>query len=290
MALLGSTDQLVIALDHWVESKFKSKRQNKNNKRGQGNTNRHYNQAKGGSGKRASEYKKAQDLYAKNRSGLAEIVLDGRSTYESPELPSLGEVEDLFGGIWESEAVTDDGVISDPKVAQKETFYPISPYDVGTWKAHWQPSAPGPDGITVTDVKKFDNLELSIVFTVVFGSKVHPTTWKQSRTVLVPKDGDKRKANNYRPITIGSALQRLLHRIVQGRIGEAVRLNHHQRGFVKMDGTLANCLILDHYIGSRKDAGKNYNVLSVDLRKAFDSVHHSSILRGLKRVGLEGNS
>ncbi|CAH1995342.1 unnamed protein product [Acanthoscelides obtectus] len=287
MAIFGSPEQLAVALDRWVESKLNKKAPINRVQRRNQQPGRHYNQSKGSSGKRASEYKKAQDLFARDRSGLADIVFGGRSMYEPPKLPTILEVETLFAGIWESPAGTDDEAISDPKAATSEFFYSISPDVVSMAKTNWQNSAPGLDGLTIADIKKIDNKELSIVYTIILGRNIHPTTWKYSRTVLVPKDGDSAKADNNRPITIGSSLQRLMHRIVNNRIGEAVQLNHHQRGFKRIDGTLANVLILDHYIGSRVEAGKSYNVLSVDIRKAFDSVSHSFIIRGLERVGLE---
>ncbi|CAH2014096.1 unnamed protein product [Acanthoscelides obtectus] len=122
MAIFGSPEQLAVALDRRVESKLNKKAPINRVQRRNQQPDRHYNQPKGSSGKRASEYKKAQDLFARDRSGLADIVFGGRSMYEPPKLPTILEVETLFAGIWESPAGTDDEAISDPKAATSEVF------------------------------------------------------------------------------------------------------------------------------------------------------------------------
>lgn len=91
---------------------------------------------------------------------------------------------------------------------------------------------------------------------------------------------------NYRPITISSALMRLLHRIMARRIKDGVRLSLHQRGFTDSDGTLANTLITQNYIRARTENRKPFNVLSLDLQKAFDSVNQGSVIRALRRLGV----
>lgn len=47
--------------------------------------------------------------------------------------------------------------------------------------------------------------------------------------------------------------------------------------FTNVDGTLANTLILDHYIRDRREKGKAYCGASLDIRKAFDIVSHWSL-------------
>ena len=57
-----------------------------------------------------------------------------------------------------------------------------------------------------------------------------------------------------------------------------------QRGFTKTDGCLANSLILDTIVNDRTQARLGTSMITMDLRKAFDSVSHFSILRALRRV------
>ena len=290
LALLGSNQELLVAIDQWLDSIISKKGAGKpTGQRGKGLGKRNYGQSRGGRGKRAANYKKAQDLFRKDRKCLAEVVLSGRDMYEPPELPSLRDVEDLYGNILESVSPEDNEVISDPK-PQCNTFRPITEEDVRKAMSNWQTSAPGLDRLSIPDVKKVPPIVWSVVLSVIFGRNIHPTSWKELRTTLVPKDGDRKQATNWRPITIGSAAQRLLHRALHARLRDATRLNANQRGFCETDGTLANVLILDHYLGSRVERGSAYNVVSLDLAKAFDTVSHNSILRALKRAGIEGGT
>lgn len=105
-------------------------------------------------------------------------------------------------------------------------------------------------------------------------------------TVLIPKGGDLQDPTNWRPITVGSAWQRLLHRIVSSRIVKATNLNRNQRGFTSGDGVLANCFLLDTYIHNKRKKVRPYNVVSLDIAKAFDTVSHHSIRRALQRHGI----
>lgn len=109
-----------------------------------------------------------------------------------------------------------------------------------------------------------------------------PRQWTTASTVLVPKDGDLNDLNNWRPLTITSGWLRLYHRILASRLKKSVNLHNNQRGFTDSDGVLINSTILETYIKDKSSANKPYNVMRLDKRKAFDSVHHSSILKALQ--------
>lgn len=81
-------------------------------------------------------------------------------------------------------------------------------------------------------------------------------------------------------------MQRLLHRILAKRLSASVDLHPLQRGFTSTDGTLANTIMLDHYIRSRRAKGKTYNIISLVVRKAFDTVAHPAIVGALDRLGV----
>ncbi|GJQ66893.1 hypothetical protein Trydic_g13549, partial [Trypoxylus dichotomus] len=107
-------------------------------------------------------------------------------------------------------------------------------------------SAPGPDGITIALIKRCPTNPLEVLFNIILYRRMTPTAWKTSRTVLIP-------------ITIGPALQRLLHRVLAKRLGKAVPPHPAQRGFISIDGTLANLVLLEHYIKARRLKRKSYN-------------------------------
>lgn len=72
------------------------------------------------------------------------------------------------------------------------------------------------------------------------------------------------------------------------RIKKATTLNLNQRGFVDGDGALANCLLLDTYIHSKREQIRPHTVLSLDITKAFDNISHHSLKRALLRHGIDG--
>ncbi|KAK9747005.1 Reverse transcriptase (RNA-dependent DNA polymerase) [Popillia japonica] len=88
------------------------------------------------------------------------------------------------------------------------------------------------------------------------------------------------------PITVASALERLLHHVLVRRLSKYLQLNHLQRDFVQEDGVLANAIILDQYMTIRRASRKSYNVASSYVRKAFNTISHRSIWRALQRHGV----
>ncbi|KAH0821028.1 hypothetical protein GEV33_001763 [Tenebrio molitor] len=198
-------------------------------------------------------YKKAQDLYRKNRAGLAEVILGGKPLAETVKarMPSLRNVEDLYGGILESPSPADDAPFEAKFVERSESLQPITEDKVCDAKTGWSHSAASPDRVSVAAVKASDESTLAIFFNVLLFRGVQPTVWRDTRTILIPKGGDPTNAENWRPITIGSAIQRLFHRVLIKRLKSQIGLSMHQRVFVNTDGTLANILILDQYIMER---------------------------------------
>lgn len=232
--------------------------------------------------RRQAIYKKAQDLFLKDRTSLAERIVRGKSLLEDEVFPPIEEVQSLYEQLFSTPSPADNGPIS----CRKEAFFPVTGEEIAGALNNWSNSAPGPDGILIGQVKRCPPLRLEALFNILLYRRHTPTSWLGTRTVLIPRDGDRSKASNWRPITISSAVQRLLHRILARRISQSVQLNPRQRGFSNIDGTLANTVLLDHYIKSRRLKRKAYNVVSLDVRKAFDSVPHSSIVRALDRCGV----
>ena len=126
---------------------------------------------------RASLYKRPQDLWQKSRSTLAGAVLDGGSADSMGEnVPEVNNVEQLFGGIFESVCPPDQEPLRYPKGSQP-VFLPVTPEEVGAAKRGWSISAPGPDGIGVAQVGGRSD-ELAVLYTLIL--------WKSSWGLLRP--------------------------------------------------------------------------------------------------------
>lgn len=314
-ALVDSDRVLGNVLDTWLDTTFYQKLGRRNNNTGQRDrltqtritqftstsgqaainnpstqanihNSANYAQRYTGRGLRASNYKKAQDLYSKNRATLASAIMEGKSLQTADKYPSMERVENFYRGILEAPMVEDHEPIEETKTSVVDTERPFTATEIDQAKTGWAMASAGPDLIPVPVVKNVPSEILAILFNVIYHRKFIPKAWRQSRTTLIPKEGDKEDPANWRPITVSSAFLRLFHRVLAKRLKDATVLNLNQRGFINLDGTLANTMVVHHYIRNRIEARKAYNVLSIDLRKAFDTVNQSSVLRAMRRVGL----
>lgn len=250
----------------------------------------HYGRANGIRGKRSTYYKKVQQLYGKNKKSLAQHILnDTAISQHSNAEPSLQSIRQHFTNSFGSEATPT--VIEPSREAITEMpWTSITADEVANAKKGWRHSAPGPDGISTRQIIQTDNRALAVVFNLVTITNTVPVSFKSVRTTLVYKSGPKELPENWRPITVGSAIQRLHHRVLIARIRSLTRPHFNQRGFTSIDGTLANSLILDTYIKERRNNGKTMAIVLLDVSKAFDTVTHSSINNTMQRFGLDSTT
>lgn len=174
----------------------------------------------------------------------------------------------------------------DPKTSDNSP-HPITAEEVAKAKVRWRKSAPGPDGVTTEQVRSKPDRQLALLFTVLLYSNTQLARFKKSRTTLIYKKGIRTDPANWRPITVASMLLRLFHRVLADRLRQQTQLNPNQRGFIQQDGTMANVLILETFLKSRAAALSTTSIVGIDVTKAFDSVSHHSIERGLNRMRIE---
>jgi len=62
-----------------------------------------------------------------------------------------------------------------------------------------------------------------------------------------------------------------------------------QFGFLSGRSTLQQLLLFINELLEAKTAGKASDVIYLDLRKAFDSVHHNKLLHKLRSLGISGD-
>lgn len=79
---------------------------------------------------------------------------------------------------------------------------------------------------------------------------------------------------------------RLFSKIVAKKFN-SLQLNLAQKGFRNIDGCLANALLLQCVIKMCRRRSRPYVVITLDLRKAFDTVSIFSIIRALRRAGVD---
>ena len=106
------------------------------------------------------------------------------------------------------------------------------------------------------------------------------------------KKGDKDKTENYRPITLLSALGKLFTRILNNRLCSWAEKYHiyveAQAGFRKEMGTIDNVFVINGLINHLLNANKRLFVAFIDFSKAFDYVVKDNLWFKLIRYGVRG--
>jgi hypothetical protein len=105
------------------------------------------------------------------------------------------------------------------------------------------------------------------------------------RTIYIPKGSETNDALKYRPITIASHILRVFHKIMARRFDAFLPLKYTQKGFRSGDGIAQHVLSLQAIIDGAKRERKPLNLVFLDVRKAFDSVSHDTIVLAMRRLG-----
>uniref|UniRef100_A0A3Q2QDV6 Reverse transcriptase domain-containing protein n=1 Tax=Fundulus heteroclitus TaxID=8078 RepID=A0A3Q2QDV6_FUNHE len=240
-----------------------------------------------------NKYRILQNMYKKDRSTAAAFVLDGAE--KVPCVVPRDVVENTYTRIWGG---------NDPFVGLNDhTDLPQTDNDLLIWpltadeilssiKGMKRRSAPGPDGIQLADLLSWDptGQKLEALYNSMLYIGRLPNCLKESRTTLIPKSmGDElQKIENWRPITIGSSILRVLSNTLAKRLSEACPLNRSQRGFIGGGkGCAENLMVLDGIMNNAKKSTRSLAVVFIDLARAFDSVSHKLIEEVLKGRGTE---
>lgn len=239
----------------------------------------------------ATRYARTQDLWKKNPSRLASLVIGdnlGDLIQDGPRVdPPREATTNLFQGLWGSACDTTLR-LPRPVAHSNARVDPILPREVTQKIRRLRPGgAPGPDGVTKKGLTAYPHAAntLAVVFNVALFRGTYPRAWLKNRTTLIPKAGkDLAKAENWRPITIAPIAGRIFSGMVEARLLRQVTVSERQRGFRPGNGCHVNCWILDEVLRQ----GKRSRVVGVqlDVSKAFDTVSHAAIAEVLSSHGV----
>lgn len=146
-------------------------------------------------------------------------------------------------------------------------------------------SAPGPDGITIEDVKSLRTPELAVILNSIMLCDRPPNCMLESRTRLIPKKSDAPQPGDYRPITVSSAILRSLHKILARRITNTIPIRQEQTAFRPLDGSSLNIYLLDLAIRYHRANFKPMYMASIDVSKAYDTVTHEALRDTITHYG-----
>ena len=149
-----------------------------------------------------------------------------------------------------------------------------------------QATAPGPDMVKVSELRKADRSHLLALFNLWLLSGELPKPFRLGRTTLIPKTTHPSGAGEFRPITVLSVLVRFFHRIIAKRLFSKSPLDVRQKAFLPLDGCAESIALLDGCIAHSTKTLKPLYLATLDVAKAFDSVSHATVLRAAERLGV----
>ena len=132
----------------------------------------------------------------------------------------------VYGERFGSDSPRDDHKVQPLEGTEVVELTPFSEGEVlGIMKALGASSAPGPDGITVSVIVEWGvNVVRPIVNSSLWTGKI-PDQLRLNRTTLIPKKVKPEGVNDYRPLTIGQMMNRIL-KLIQGSALKAEQKLH----------------------------------------------------------------
>ena len=121
-----------------------------------------------------------------------------------------------------------------------------------------------------------------------------PTDWKKAQITAIFKKGDRKKAHNYRPVSLTSITCKVLESILRDQVMEHLTkndlLSNQQFGFIKGRSAVLQLLkVLDEW-SQTLDQGESIDCIYMDFQKAFDTVPHRRLITKLKGYNIHENT
>lgn len=153
-------------------------------------------------------------------------------------------------------------------------------------------TAAGTDRITYAVLRRKDpgGHVLSSLYGVCLKNRRIPAAWKTARTILLHKKGAKDDLGNWRPISLSSCLYKVYSGILADRLGHwAARtgaISRVQKGFMPAEGCMEHNFLLQQALDDASFTSSDLVVTWLDLKNAFGSVPHATLLLLLRQHGV----
>ena len=177
------------------------------------------------------------------------------------------------------------------------TFYlnPIHPEECSKIIRNLKKTKQDRDSIPVKTFIELHDSFLHIICELInlsFSSGKFPDSLKIAEIIPIYKAGDRSSPENYRPISILPFLSKIFERCIYNRLFSFLCkhsvISSSQFGFLPGKSSDLAISNLVEYLYDTLDSKYAAVNIFVDLRKAFDTVHHGTLLRKLQYYGIRG--
>ena len=119
-----------------------------------------------------------------------------------------------------------------------------------------------------------------------YNTGIIPKEWKVANVVPVHKKGSKSDVKNYRPISLTSLIVKVFERVVRDKLMDKCKdkLCPNQHGFLPAKSCTTQMIEVNESLAFTINSKSQADVVYFDFAKAFDSVHHDTLLLKLKEV------
>ena len=113
-----------------------------------------------------------------------------------------------------------------------------------------------------------------------------PEEWKETIIIPIHKRGDRDRCENYRGITLGKAVYKILPNIILGKIKPYIEnvMGDYQNGFRDGRSVIDNIFALKIISEKLWQYNQIVQYLFIDFQKAYDSVHRDTLREMYERI------
>lgn len=229
-----------------------------------------------------------QRLYRRNRRQAVRLITDGQSPRCA--IPSA-EVEAHFRGVWELRRADTSLLVEREPAGDELPLDPMTEHEVLSKARRCENTAPGDDRLTYHHWLAVDPgcRFLAAAFNICLQYRAIPDSWRQSRTILVPKKGDPAEITSWRPISLLRTASKLFSGVLAARL-QAWLLEHDvlsrtQKGFLPYDGVFEHNYVLQRRMDEARTTSGDLCAAFLDFSNAFGCVPHNAIVDAVRGVG-----
>ena len=134
---------------------------------------------------------------------------------------------------------------------------------------------------------------LTYLFNLSISQGVFPSCFKKCVVLPIFKSGDPLDCSNFRPIALSLSISKILEKCIKSRILLFLNKNEffskNQFGFLPDRSTNDALFLFNKVLHDILDSNNKVLGIFLDIKKAFDSVNHTILLKKLYQAGFRGN-